>query len=157
MKIRNQYMKPKRYYTNTGEKVHVIYQGKYNDDGVLELVEVGKESIVDMIQSHAESVDINVILERYREGDMQALQRRQAMFGDFTMVPKTYADILNLSLQGQQLFDSLPLSEKEKYDFDFAKYLASFGKLGNGPDGSAEPKAGPAEQAERASEKGDAE
>lgn len=160
MKTLSQYRKKiNRIYQNPGSTEHKLYSSKFNDDGILELIECGSEHIPSMIQSHAESVDINVILQRYAEGDEAALRRRQMLFGDFTLVPKTYADVLNLAIRGEEYFLSLPLDIREKYDHDFGKYLAEMSKLqdvpADGVKGSSQPFTEEADnKRERVSEKG---
>ncbi|ALS03491.1 VP3 [Gokushovirus WZ-2015a] len=79
------------------------------------------------IQSHKDSVDIHVLLSRYQNGDVHALQRVQGVFGDFTQLPKTYADALNLVNDGKQLFDGLPVDVRAKFGHDFARFVASIG------------------------------
>ena len=92
MKFRTQYEKSDRYISNAGDPDHILYTSRYNEDGIIELVEIGKEFIPDMIQSHAESVDLNVIMAKFASGDTSVLQRRQAFYGDFTQLPKTLAE-----------------------------------------------------------------
>lgn len=125
MKFRTQYDQRERVPANAGTREHILYTTQFDEQGNHTLVESGKENLYDYIQSHKESVDIHVIMERFARGDVQALQRRQAMFGDFTELPTTYAGMLNAIQLGEQHFMSLPLEVRQRFDNNFAKWLAA--------------------------------
>lgn len=125
MKFRTQFDRRGRVPANAGTREHILYSTQFDDQGNHTLVESGKENLYDYIQSHKESVDIHVIMERFARGDVQALQRRQAMFGDFTEFPTTYAGMLNAVQLGEQHFMSLPLEVRQRFDNNFAKWLAA--------------------------------
>lgn len=150
MKLKTQYDIHDRIYCRSGDKEHVIYSSKYNDDGIIELYEIGRQDIPAYINSHAESVDINVLMERYAEGDTEVLNRRQTLFGDFTQLPKTLADSLNLAIEGQKFFDSLPVETKKKFDNSFAVWLATVDKV-KAAEAAAQPEEVPSsgEEAEK--------
>lgn len=125
MIFRTQYDARQRVPANLGTREHVLYVAQFDDHGNHVLVESGKEDLYAYIQSHKESVDIHVIMERFARGDIQALQRRQAMFGDFTDFPVTYAGMLNAVQTGEQHFMSLPLEVRQRFDNNFAKWLVA--------------------------------
>lgn len=107
--------------------IEIEYAPKYAADGTLTLKEVGKHDLYADIQSHADSVDLNNILARYSNGDPSALNVRTGNYGDFVGMPKTYAELLNRTLDGERQFNQLPLEVREKFDYDFGKWLASAG------------------------------
>ncbi|QRV61653.1 VP3 [Gokushovirinae sp.] len=125
MKFRTQYDQRQRVPANAGTREHVLYMAQFDEFGNHTLVETGKEDLYAYIQSHKESVDIHVIMERFARGDLQALERRQAMFCDFTDFPTTYAGLLNAVQAGEQKFMSLPLEVRQKFDNSFQKWLAA--------------------------------
>ena len=49
------------------------------------------------------------------------------MYGDFTQFPKSYVEMLNMVLDGERYFDSLPLETRKKFDNDRGKWFASIG------------------------------
>ena len=114
-------------FTNSGDPIHIILSPVVNDDGTIDLVESGKENTDDMIQSFAESCDINIILKRVANGETELLQQRKGMFGDFTNMPKTYAEVLQLQIDSNNLFNSLPIEIKQKFDNDANKFFVSAG------------------------------
>lgn len=107
--------------------IEIEYAPKYAADGTLTVKEVGKHDLYADIQSHADSVDLNNILARYSNGDPSALNVRPGSFGDFVGMPKTYAELLNRTLDGERQFNQLPLEVREKFDYDFGKWLAAAG------------------------------
>ena len=125
MKIKTQFMEHSRVHANPGNPEKILYTPKFFEDGSMELIEAGKENLYDYIQSHKESVDINVILKRYAKGDVTALQRRQAMFGDFSDAPSTYAEALNSMILAENYFNSLPLETRAKFEHNFHRFLVS--------------------------------
>ena len=119
------YDKTARVHCNPGSPLKTLYKPKIRDDGVLELVEAGQENLYDFIQSWKDSTDINIILARYANGDVDALSKVQGAYGDFTQFPKTYAELLNRVEQGKLMFNDLPLEIREKYNHDFAQFMAA--------------------------------
>lgn len=114
-----------RVHCDSGNAMKIVYKPTVRDDGVVELVEAGQESLYDYIQSWKDSVDINIILARYANGDVDALSKVQGAYGDFTQFPKTYAEMLNRVIQGKHMFASLPLDIREKYNHDFGQFIAA--------------------------------
>lgn len=103
----------------------MLYAPQIAKDGTYELVESGRDDLYAAIQSHAESVDIHVILDRYARGDLGALSRVQGVYADVTGVPGTYAEMLNLVVAGEAQFNSLPLETRAKFDHSYAKWIAA--------------------------------
>lgn len=123
----NRYRKPKAFRSNPGDPVKVLYSPEFDKNGVMTLKESGRENLYDFIQSHKDSVDIHKILQRFEEGDVNALSKIQGQFGDFSQFPKTYAEMLNQVIEGENAFNGLPLEVREKFGFSFQQWLASAG------------------------------
>lgn len=141
MRFRTQFDPHNRYLQPVGNRVHNLRQGRFDDSGIFVLDIAGTEDIYDMIQSHAASVDIHVILDRYRRGDIDALgDPARSVFCDIADMPRSYAQLLNLVADGERAFMSLPVDERAKYDHSFAQWLMSFDKS---IDNSSSPAAAP--------------
>lgn len=125
--FKTQYNGRVRIHAPAGDQYAIIYEPYYDDRGVLEIRPSGKVNTYLEIQSHADSVDINVILARYKNGETDVLNKVQGFFGDFSNMPKTYAEMLNLVLSGQRFFDSLSTDIKEKFNHSFEQFLAQYG------------------------------
>lgn len=127
MKFRTQFDPPEHFYSNAGDQLRVTYEPYYDELGNLELKESGKYDQYLDIQSHADSVDINVILAKYRNGDPEALNRVQGFYADVTSAPKSMADVLNIVIKGETEFNSLPLETRAKFDYNYAQFIATMG------------------------------
>ena len=112
--------------SNTGDRVKITYTAKYADDGTLDLIATGKEDLYDYIQSFADSCDINTILKRFENGEVDVLNRVEGFFFDVSEVPANMADLLNKLNHAESEFDKMPVEFKEKYGYDFARFLCSF-------------------------------
>ncbi|QRV61651.1 VP3 [Gokushovirinae sp.] len=111
-----------------GSRVKKLYSPVFDKNGRMELEETGQEDLYGYIQSHKDSVDIHVILDRYQRGDVTALNRAQAFYVDATSFPKTYAEALQRMQDAHMYFDSLPVETRAKFGHDFNQFLASLDK-----------------------------
>lgn len=127
-KFRTQYDAHEPVYQEPGNSVKVVYSPRYDDHGVLDLVQTGQEDLYAYIQSHKESTDIHVLLDRFANGEDDVLQRMQGFYGDVTSMPKTYAEVLNAVIAGEEAFSRLPVDVKQRFDNSFAVWLAAMDK-----------------------------
>lgn len=127
-KFNTQYDKRALVFQEPGSPIHVIYSPKYTDEGVLDLFVSGQENLYDMIQSHKESTDIHVLLDRFASGETDVLQRMQGFYGDITSMPKTYAEVLNAVIAGEETFARLPIEIKQRFNNSFSEWLTSMDK-----------------------------
>lgn len=134
MRFPTRYDPHERVLTHGGSRIHKLYQAQLDDEGRIDLVETGEEDIYEMIQSHKDSVDIHTILRQFEAGDTEALVRRQGTFGDFTEIPRTYAEMLNAVIAGEQKFMELPVEVRARFGHSFQRWLAGM----DNPDDFAE-------------------
>lgn len=109
-----------------GSRYKTEYSAKYDKDGVLVLEEVGKKDLYEYIQSFAESCDINVIMNRYAQGDTDVLQRVQGFYFDVSSVPDNMPELLNKLNHAESEFNKMPVEFKELYGNDFARFICTF-------------------------------
>lgn len=89
---------------------------------------IGKTSLYDYIQSHADSVDIHKILERCAlVDDYSLLNRMPAQFMDLTEMPSNLAEAHAMVVDARNMFDRMPVEIKEKYDNNFVEFIGSIG------------------------------
>lgn len=118
--------KAKLLATPSGSRYHEQYVGKLDKEtGDIRLVSVGKIDVYAEIQSHEQEADINVLINRAMNGDLSAF--KSAVFGDFTDMPESYADALNVVIESEREFNHLPQEIKDKFDNDWHKYLVTAG------------------------------
>ena len=122
-----QYTPHGRIHPCAGSRVKQLYAGRYDANGRVVLEEKGTEDLYGYIQSFADSVDINVILARFVNGDTEALSRAQGFYADVTDFPANMADALNRINQAEEMFKSLPLEVRQRFDCSFEQFLSQSG------------------------------
>uniref|UniRef100_A0AAU8B5C2 Internal scaffolding protein n=1 Tax=Dulem virus 131 TaxID=3145608 RepID=A0AAU8B5C2_9VIRU len=127
----NQFRDHERHLSNLGSRDKITYAARYDESGRLVLDEKGREDWYGYIQSHRDSVDIHVLLARFKNGEVDVLNRVQGFYGDITNMPGTFADALNLVRSSEEFFNSLPVEERAKYNHSFSEFLASFDSPAN--------------------------
>lgn len=136
-----------RFTSEPGQREVTTYNPRVDSDGVLHLEESGKINIYDQIQSHKDSCDINLLIQRcVATGDDSILSRVQGAYGDFSDMPRTYADMLNRLREAREFFDGLPLPTRQKFDCNFEQFISAMDKPGF-LDNFGEPKPATAETA----------
>ena len=108
--FKTQFDKHERIFQNSGSPVKVTYAPQYDKNGVLDLVVSGQENLYDYIQSFAESCDIHVLL---------------GFYGYVTDMPKTYAEVLNSVIAGENAFMKLPVEIRAEFNHSFAEWMAA--------------------------------
>lgn len=80
----------------------------------IDLTEDGEIDIFDAIQELSNYVDIDNIVKRYNNGEVDVLEKVQGFYGDLTTLPVDMRGIYDLNAQGKVLFDSLPDNVREQ-------------------------------------------
>ena len=127
MEFRTQYDKRPRYICNPGSPICKILQGVYNKDKIIEVVPKGKKDLYAEIQSYADSVDINVLLTRFVNGDKDALLQRAAAYLDISALPNNINDFIELSRNASNLFDTLPVETKKLFNNNVTEFISTIG------------------------------
>lgn len=115
------------YYTNPGSPIRDVYSPVVHEDGKITIEVSGKENTDEIIQSFAESCDIRVIVNRFNGGDLTALNQARGMYGDFTEMPKTYAEALQMRIDAKNAFDKLNPDIKKQFNYNVDEFLATAG------------------------------
>lgn len=127
--FRTQYSEHVKVLTATGDPIKKVYSPRWREDGNLELVETGSINIYDEIQSHKDSVDINVLLAKYaKTGDLEILNKATTQFMDVSGLPTSIVGFYNLVEDGRRLYDGLPADEKSKYNNSFENFIFQYGR-----------------------------
>lgn len=114
-------------FSECGSDTVIEYSPIVKEDGTIELMESGKTNIQEYINSFEEECNLQNIIARYTNGDLTALNKFSGTYGDFTEFPKTYAEVLQLQIDSRNLFNSLPIEIKEKFDNDENKFFVQSG------------------------------
>lgn len=110
-----------------GTPIKVNRFGRLNKNGVVEVIERGKDNLYDYIQSFADSVDLNVLISRFANGDETALNQVAGAYIDVTDLPKSYAEAFEMVQNASEMFTQLPAEIKEKYDNNLGKFVSDIG------------------------------
>lgn len=118
--------------TEAGETVRRTYLWERNEKGekVLKL-----DQIIDQqaeIDSYLEETKLENIIRR-ASIDPNIAQRIAPELGggiqDFTEMPQTLAELQNIMIRAEQIWDEVPKESKLKFDNDVSKFIASFGTV----------------------------
>lgn len=119
--------KRRRFAANPGSGVVKEYTARYKQDGVLELVETGEHDLYADIQSHKDSCDLKLIINRYFNGDPAALSRVQGVYMDVSDMPDNIHQAMQMMDNARRDFDTLPVDIKAKFGNDPNQFLATLG------------------------------
>ncbi|QXN75121.1 internal scaffolding protein [Microvirus mar28] len=110
----------------SGQKMS--YSSYYDSLGVIQLEEEGYINLYEEIQSHKDSTDIHILIDRYHQGDLSIMERLQTprgVYADSTGMPKTYAEVLNLTHRAENEFMKLPVEVRREFDHDWTQWMAA--------------------------------
>ena len=124
-KIQDPAAKHNRVFAHVGTPDKVVYAGVYDEKGNFDVVEKGKMNLYNEIQAERDSVDIYAMLARFSNGDQQALNKVQGVYGDVTKMPRTYAEMLQTLYNAENTFAGLPVELKAKFGNDVNRFIAS--------------------------------
>lgn len=110
--------------SSPGSGMKDTYKMHVDDDGKRELKKSGEYNLYAEIQSYKDSVSIDYILTRFVNGDETALSRVQGIYGDFTDMPKTLAELSQRVIDAENLFNSLPLDIRAQYNHSASEFFA---------------------------------
>lgn len=125
MEFATQYTPHERVIASSGSSIKELFTPVFDDLGRMRLEKRGEEDFYDFIQSHADSVNIHVLLKRFAQGEVDVLSKVQGFYGDFSQFPKSYAEVLNSVNGAKEYFMALPLEVRATYNHDFNQFLVS--------------------------------
>lgn len=113
----------KTFKAPTGKKYEMRHDPEFNKWGKRTLKKTRRVEIYDIIQSHKDECDFNLIIRRSREGDINALNIMEGHYIDITDAPRNLMESQNMMLKAQSDFEKLPADTKQKFDYDYHNYL----------------------------------
>ena len=123
MKFPTRYSEKKRQFSKTGERYVIEYQLVIDETGKEVLEPCGQTDFYQMIQSHRDSVDLDLVLDRLKRGDSTALNKVQGFYADVSDLPVKMQDVLNLNMKGQAVFDELPAEVRAAYGNNYMSFI----------------------------------
>lgn len=116
-----------RVISNPGSPIKKVYGAKYDAKHNLVVEPKGEENLYAFINSFADSVDLNVLVTRFVNGDREALLQRAGAYIDVSSMPTNLNDFINLSQSATALFDTLPVEVKQKFDNNVMEFVSMVG------------------------------
>ncbi len=126
MKIRTIYDR-ERIRSCTGSSEKIVFGSKVLSNGRIATFEKGKEDYYAYINSFADSVDINKTIQKFLNGDINALNQRKGEFIDCTQFPTNYAEVLNVINNATNIFNSLSVEDRAKFNFNLNEFITAIG------------------------------
>lgn len=122
------YEKRKRIYSEIGSPEVETYSYQFDENGVKDLLPTGKtENIQDMIQSYADSCDINILMKRFSLGDESVLEQVQGFYADVRNFPTTYAELYQRLEDCNNMFMSLKPEVRELFNNSVSEFFSTYG------------------------------
>ena len=118
---------PNTFITSSGDTEHIEYAPKVMPDGSIELVVSGKTNIDEYINAQRETTDMAYIITQLGLGNTDVLNQKTPNYGDFTEMPKTFAEALQMKIDAEKAFYELPLDVRNKFENDFNRFFATAG------------------------------
>ena len=115
------------FKTAVGSGIIPTYTPHLEKDGTLTLVKDGEHNLYEEIQSHKDSTDLQLIINRYMNGDPAALSRVQGAYGDFSQMPQSMHEAYDLMRKAELDFKKLPAEIQASFDNDPTKFIMSLG------------------------------
>lgn len=106
MNDRNRNHKPLSCSSPTGSGIRPKFVKKL-EDGKAKLIKCGETNQQALINSYKDECDVNRIVERYQNGDLNALARVQGLYTDISGYPDNTTDCMNLPIQASNIIDKL--------------------------------------------------
>lgn len=91
------------------------FQERLDENGVAHLVKIGSTDLNAVVQAQKESCMVYNILDRFQNGDFDALSVKKGFFGDATQFPSSLAEAHNLIVGIEAKFNQLPLKVREAF------------------------------------------
>lgn len=119
---------PKKINTPAGSKIEEVLQLKIDENGNEEFYISGHTNVYEKIQAHLEETKLeNIIARCIDTGDTTLLYQKEGFYADITEMPKNWIEAQNKIKNAEEIFNSLPLEVRKKYDNNFNKYLSDVG------------------------------
>lgn len=104
--------------------IQIEYQERLDKDGTSYLVRVGKTDLNAIAQKALPGTLVYNILDRFRNGDLSALGTDGGYYGDFSNVPDSFSESLNLFNKIQHNFSMLNPKLRSLFDNNPSRFAA---------------------------------
>lgn len=116
---------PDAFVSKPGQRMKPEYIGEPDENGVIQLVKVGETDLVELHQRDAFANDVNVLYQRFCNGDITALSQTQGTFMDALGMPRDLRGMYDMVEGYRKIYDNLTPEQKQGYPFE--KWLEDAG------------------------------
>lgn len=113
-------------YSCPGSSVRVVRAGELRNN-LLTVVDKGKEDLYSFINSFADSVNIHVLLNRFKNGDTEALMQRAGAYIDISAMPANINEFMEMAKNAENVFDTLPIEVKNEFNNNVVEFISTIG------------------------------
>lgn len=92
---------------SSGDSLVQEFELEYSPQGVPHLVPTGTYDLYEVIQSFHDECDLGKIFQRYANGDVMALNKRQGVFADISEMPQDIFSAANLLERVEAIYNGL--------------------------------------------------
>lgn len=131
MKLFSRFDRPETIPAPQCPKDEQLFIEKIDKNGHSYLVDGDLVPFYDNIQKYKDDCDVYKILNRYENGDPQVIKRldtQRGQFGDFSDLPTDIIDIKNKLNSAEELFNSLPLEDRQDCQNNVNVFLSNLTK-----------------------------
>lgn len=98
----------------SGDSIIQEYELEFSPAGIPHLVPTGSYDLYEVIQSFRDECDLGKIFQRYANGDVMALNKRQGVFCDITEMPQDIFAADNLIKRVEAIYNGLDESTRSR-------------------------------------------
>lgn len=102
-------------YAPQGNSIVQEYELEYSPQGVPHLIPVGTYDLYDVIQSFKDECDLGKIFQRYANGDVMALNKRQGVYADISDLPVDVFAANSMIKRVKDIYEQLDESTRANY------------------------------------------
>lgn len=116
LKFGVKYQERKNVYCPTGDKIQIEHTPHMDLDGHRKLIKDNPKPIYEMIQASREQCEIERIVKRALNGDMNVLNAMEGQYIDITGAPQSLAHAQQIIIEAKRQFDNLDSETKAKFE-----------------------------------------
>lgn len=94
-------------FNPSGDSVVTEFELEYSPQGVPHLVPTGTYDLYEVIQSFRDECDLGKIFQRYANGDVMALNKRQGVYADLSDMPQDIFSATDLINRVEAIYNGL--------------------------------------------------
>lgn len=125
MKFRTRYDRIEKI-SHSGSPIAPVRAGEIKNNQLV-VVDKAEKDLYSFINSYADSVNIHVLLNRFKNGDTEALMQRAGAYIDISAMPANINEFMDLARNAENVFNQLPIEVKESFNNNVLEFISTVG------------------------------